>query len=136
VKFEKVFTSPLKRAKETAEGMGAEADPLLMEWDYGEYEGLTREEIPKGWDLFRDGAPGGESPQEVAGRADAFLKKIAALQGNVLLFSHGHFLKALTARFLQQNVEMGKHFTLSVASMSILGYERGEPVILLWNALS
>ncbi len=136
VHFERVFTSPLQRAQETCEGMGAIVEPLLSEWDYGDYEGLKREEIPADWELFRDGAPNGESPEQVAKRADEFLKKVAGLKGNGILFSHGHFLRVLAARFLGEDVELGKHLALSVASVSILGYDRKEPVIILWNDLS
>jgi probable phosphoglycerate mutase len=130
--FEKIYTSPLRRAKETCEGMGAEEDPHLMEWDYGNYEGKKGSEIGE-WDVFREGAPGGESPEEVKVRADAFLKKVKSLQGNVAVFSHGHFLRALTARFLETSVAFGSHLVLGVGSLSILGFEKKNPAIILWN---
>lgn len=136
VPFEKIFTSPSKRARETCEGMGALQDPNLEEWDYGEYEGWTSEEIHqknKSWNLFVDGAPGGESPKEVAVRADLFLKSISQYKARVAVFSHGHFLRVLAARFLGLNPEMGNVFLVSVGSVSILGYDRGQPVIMLWN---
>jgi len=133
IEFEKIFTSPKKRALETCEGMGAVVEPLLAEWDYGDYEGQTRQQIGPGWDLFTQGAPGGESPDQVAQRADEFLKMATQYKGKILVFSHGHFSKVLTARFLKQPPEMGKLLSLNVASLSILGHDRGGPVILLWN---
>jgi probable phosphoglycerate mutase len=136
IDFDQVFCSPMKRAKETAQGMKAVVEPLLVEWNYGDYEGLTTAEIheqsPK-WNLFKNGAPHGESLQQVALRADQFLKKISLYKGKVAVISHGHFLRVLAMRFLGLKAEMGSHLFLSVASMSILGYEHGEAVINLWN---
>src|ERR1700722_18904435 len=107
MKFAKVFTSPLQRAARTCElagfGAAAETDPDLVEWDYGRYEGLTTAEILRGrpdWDLFRDGCPGGESPEQVGVRADRVVGRIRAVNGDVLLFSSGHFIRVLTARWL------------------------------------
>ena len=111
-------------------------DPDAMEWDYGQYEGLTLTEICKknaSWDLFKDGAPGGESVQQISARADRLLQKLCAGPGNVALFSHGHFLHVLAARWLGLPAGQGWFFYLSVASLSILGFEHGRPVIKLWN---
>ncbi len=140
--FAKVFTSPLQRARRTCElaGFGdrAEIDPDLVEWNYGEYEGLRTEEIRAkrpDWQLFRDGCPGGESPQQVGARADRVIKRIRGIQGNVLIFSSGHILRVLTARWLGLEPVGGQYFLLSTASLSELGYEHNlsQPVIQLWN---
>lgn len=133
IHFDAVFTSPRQRAVSTCEGMHAIADPNLVEWDYGDYEGLTSAEIGPAWDLFTQGAPGGESPLQVAKRADAFLFKVKQYQGKIAVFSHGHFLRMLAARFLGLAPEMGNLFVVSVASLSILGFEKGRPAIILWN---
>src|SRR3989344_1618536 len=140
VQWRQVVTSPLQRAAETCElaGLGKDAmrDPDAMEWDYGQYEGLTLTEICKknaSWDLFKDGAPGGESVQQISARADRLLQKLCAGPGNVALFSHGHFLHVLAARWLGLPAGQGLFFYLSVASLSILGFEHGRPVIKLWN---
>jgi probable phosphoglycerate mutase len=116
----------------------AEFDPNLLEWDYGQYEGLTTAQIRAGrpdWQLFRDGCPGGESPEHVAARADGVLGRARALGTHVLFFSSGHFLRALSARWLALQAAAGKYFLLSTASLSVLGYENNasEPVIQLWN---
>jgi probable phosphoglycerate mutase len=140
--FAKVFTSPLLRARRTCElagfGTAAEVDRDLVEWDYGEYEGRRTSEIRAerpGWQLFRDGCPGGESPEQVGARADRVLSRLRAIRGNVLLFSSGHFLRVLAARWLGLEPAGGRYFLLSTASLSALGYENsfGEPVICLWN---
>jgi broad specificity phosphatase PhoE len=147
--FAKVFTSPLQRASRTCElagfGAVAEVDRNLLEWDYGQYEGRRSDEIlaeRPDWQLFRDGCPGGETPQQVGSRADLVVSRVQALAsraasapGDVLLFSSGHFLRALAARWLGLDPEAGKFFLLSTASLSALGYEhnRSEPVIQLWN---
>jgi broad specificity phosphatase PhoE len=140
--FARVFTSPLQRARRTCElaGFGdrAELDRDLVEWNYGEYEGKRTEEIHQqrpGWQLFRDGCPGGESPLQVGARADRMVKRIREIQGNVLIFSSGHFLRVLTARWLGLEPVAGKYFLLSTASLSALGYEHelSQPVIQLWN---
>jgi probable phosphoglycerate mutase len=140
--FAKVFASPLKRTRRTCElaGFGdrAEVDPDLVEWNYGEYEGLRTEEIRAkrpDWQLFRDGCPGGESPQQVGARADRVIKRIREIQGNVLIFSSGHILRVLTARWLGLEPAAGQYFLLSTASLSELGYEHNlsQPVIQLWN---
>jgi len=141
-KFTRVFTSPLQRAVRTCELAGfsgaAEEDPDLVEWDYGEYEGRRTAEIHAerpGWLLFRDGCPGGEAPDEVGARADRVIARLRAVGGDVLLFSSGHFLRVLTARWLGLDVAAGAYFVLGTASLSTLGYEhdRTEPAIRLWN---
>ncbi len=140
--FAKVFTSPLQRAKRTCELAGfrqaAEVLPDLVEWNYGDYEGRRTVEIQSdhpGWNVFRDGCPGGESPTQVGERADRVINKVRLIQGDVLLFSSGHFLRVLTARWLALPADAGKYFLLSTASVSTLGYEHdlSEPVIRLWN---
>lgn len=141
--FAKVFTSPLQRAARTCElagfGAVAETDPDLVEWDYGQYEGLRSEEILRhrpDWQLFRDGAPGGESPEQISERADSVVERVRAVAANVLLFSSGHFLRVLTARWLTLDLESaGKYFLLNPASLSALSYDHklSQPVIRLWN---
>ena len=140
--FARVFTSPLQRAVRTCElagfGAMAEIDPDLVEWDYGQYEGRRTAEIlaqRPGWQLFRDGCPGGESPDEVGARADRVMARARALKGNVLIFSSGHFLRVLAARWLGLDAAGGRYLLLSTASLSALGYEHNpaEPVIRLWN---
>jgi len=140
--FAKVFTSPLQRAVRTCElaGLGdkAEADPDLVEWDYGEYEGRRTVEILRerpDWFLFRDGCPGGETPDQVGARVDRVINRTRAVQGDVLLFSSAHFLRVLAARWLGLEAAGGRYFLLGTASLSVVGYEHnlGEPAIRLWN---
>jgi probable phosphoglycerate mutase len=140
--FVKVFTSPLQRAARTCElaGFGAVAqiDRDLVEWDYGQYDGRRSAEIlaeRPDWQLFRDGCPGGETPQQVGARADRVLSRLRAASGDILLFSSGHFLRVLTARWLNLQPEAGRYFFLSTASLSVSGYEHNltKPVIRLWN---
>jgi broad specificity phosphatase PhoE len=140
--FVQVFTSPLQRAARTCElaGFGAGAEVLndLLEWDYGQYEGLRSAEILKerpDWDLFRDGCPGGESPDQVGKRADHVIERVRAISGDVLMFSSGHFLRVLAGRWLALDPGSGRHFVLSTASLSALSYEHhlSQPVIRLWN---
>src|SRR5271155_1360580 len=141
--FAKVFTSPLQRASRTCElagfGDAAEVVDSLLEWDYGQYEGLRSAEILKerpDWPLFRDGCPEGESPAQVGERADHVIERVKAVTGNVLLFSSGHFIRVLAARWLALGPgSAGKYFLLSTASLSALGYEHNltQPVIRLWN---
>jgi broad specificity phosphatase PhoE len=142
LEFNKVFGSPLQRAMRTCElagfGTQAEIERDLLEWNYGEYEGRRTEEIHaerRGWQLFRDGCPGGESPQQVGLRADRVVKRTRELQGNVLIFSSGHILRVLGARWLALEPAASKYFLLSTASLSALGYEHSlsQPVIQLWN---
>jgi broad specificity phosphatase PhoE len=139
----KVFTSPLQRARRTCElsgfGAVAEVDRDLVEWDYGQYEGRRTSEIlaeRPDWQLFRDGCPGGESPAQVAARADRVVSRVRAVEGDVLLFSSGHFIRVLAARWLGLEPTINsRYFMLSTASLSALGYEgsRTRPVIRLWN---
>jgi probable phosphoglycerate mutase len=140
--FAHVFTSPLQRARRTCElagfGARAEVDPDLAEWDYGAYDGRRTADVRKerpDWFLFRDGCPGGETPEAVAARADRVVARLRALDGDVLLFSHGHFLRVLAARWLGLPGPDGRLFLLSTASLSILGYEhsRDEPGLRLWD---
>jgi probable phosphoglycerate mutase len=141
--FSKVFTSPLQRAARTCElagfGTVAEVDPDLAEWDYGQYEGLRSAEIlarRPDWQLFRDGAPGGESPAQIAQRADRVVQRLRGIPGDVLLFSSGHFIRVFAARWLGLDPgSAGKYFLLSTASLSAVGYEHNlsQPVIRLWN---
>jgi len=143
IPFATVFTSPLTRACRTCElaGFGAVAqiDPDLVEWDYGEYEGRRGAEIraqrPQ-WNLFRDGCPGGETPEQVKIRADRVVNRVRGIAGNVLLFSSGHFMRVLATRWLGlEPTATSRHFMLSTASLSALGYEDdiSRPVIRFWN---
>lgn len=136
ISFSKILSSPRKRALDTASiaGFDPEIDPDLSEWDYGSYEGKTSKEIGPNWNLFRDGAPNGESPSQVQTRADRLLKKLPP--GPILLFSHGHFSRVIAARYLGLPVQSGELLFLSVASLSILGQEHSRPVIQLWNSTS
>ncbi len=140
--FVKVLTSPSQRARRTAELAGfsnlAETDPDLAEWDYGQYEGRRTADIlaeRPGWFLFRDGAPGGETPDQVAARADRVVERVRAIGGNVLIFSSAHILRVLAARWLGLKAAGGRYFVLDTSSLSILGYEHNlaEPAIRLWN---
>ena len=142
MRFAKVFTSPLQRAARTCElaGFGAlaEVDRDLVEWNYGDYEGRRTSEIRAGrpdWQLFRDGCPGGESPHQVGARADRVVGRVRAVRGDVLIFSSGHFLRVLAARWLGLEATAGRCFLLGTASLSALGYEHDaqEPVIRLWD---
>jgi probable phosphoglycerate mutase len=141
--FAKVLTSPLQRARQTCAlagfGSVAEVENDLVEWDYGQYEGLRSAEIRAkrpDWQLFRDGAPGGESPCQVMARADNVWKRVREVKGNVLLFTSGHFIRVLAARWI--GLEPSVHsnsFLLSTASLSAVGYDQDcfHPVIRLWN---
>ena len=140
--FDRVFTSPLRRARRTCElaGFGSVAaiDPDLLEWNYGEYEGRRSVEIlaeRPDWQLFRDGAPGGESPEQVAERADRVVNRLRAVPGNVLIFSSGHFLRMLAGSWIGMEPYEAKALILSTGSLSVLGYEHNfeQPVIKLWN---
>ena len=136
-----VLTSPLERARTTCElaGLGARAeiDRNLMEWNYGEYEGLTPKQIrakaPE-WLLFRDGCPGGESPEQVGARVDRLVTRVRAAEGHVALFAHGHILRVLAARWLGLSASAGCHFMLDTATLSVLSYYRGIPAVKRWNA--
>ena len=141
--FSLVLTSPLQRAARTCELAGfkplAEVEKDLVEWDYGQYEGRRTVEIRAerpDWELFRDGCPGGESPQQVSVRADRIVRRARAAPGDVLLFTSGHFLRVLAVRWLGLEPSVNcKFFMLSTTSLSALGYEheRSRPVIRLWN---
>jgi len=141
--FAKIFTSPLQRAVRTCElaGVGAvaEVDGDLVEWNYGDYEGLRGAEIRANrpdWQLFRDGCPGGESPRQAGARADRVVGRLRSVQGDVLLFSSGHFIRVLASRWIGIEPSVNaRSFMLSTASLSALGYENdlSRPVIRLWN---
>ena len=142
LRFAAVLMSPLRRVVRTCELAGfrsaAEVESDLLEWNYGAYEGRTsadiRTERPD-WQLFRDGCPGGESPDQVGARADRVTRQVRAIGGDVLLFSSGHFLRVFAARWLGFEPEAGRYFLLGTASLSAVGYEhdRSEPVIRLWD---
>ena len=140
--FAKVLTSPSQRAARTCElagfGAVAEVDRDLVEWNYGDYEGLRTSEIHAkrpDWQLFRDGCPNGESPQQIGTRADRVVNRVRAIKGNVLIFSSGHFLRVFAARWLGLETAAGKFFMLSTASLSALSYEHelSHPAIQFWN---
>ena len=139
--FALVVTSPLQRARETCDlaGLGEQAmiEPDLSEWNYGEYEGLTSKEIRltrPGWSLFRDGCPGGESPQQVAARADQIIAKVRRAEGDVALFAHGHIFRVLAARWIDLPERYGERFLLDTATLSVLGYYYDTPALKIWNA--
>ena len=143
--FAVVASSPRARALDTCRRAGLEEKVQvwddLVEWDYGEYEGITTPDIQAGrpgWELFRDGCPGGESPADVAARADAVVARVRALatdtDGDVALFSHGHFLRVFAARWVGWPVEAGLHLLLDTGTLSELDAKRGDPVIRRWNA--
>src|SRR5215510_14786981 len=142
MKFAAVLTSPLQRAVRTCElagfGAVAEIEPDLREWNYGAYEGRTSAEIHRerpDWQLFRDGCPDGESPDQIGARADRVVLRVRAISGDTLLFSSGHFLRVFAARWLGLEPAAGRFFLLSTASFSALGYEHNhsQPVIRLWD---
>ena len=146
VGFRHVFTSPRLRARRTCELAGLDAlarvEPDLAEWDYGDFEGLTTAEISErhpGWNVFRDGCPGGESPAQATARADRLLARLRRLEGDVALFSHGHFGRVLGVRWIGLPVLEAQHFLLGTASLSLLGHEHDradQPAIALWNDVS
>ena len=141
--FARVFTSPLQRASRTCALGGyekvAEIDPDLVEWDYGRFEGkLTRNILKEwsGWEMFRDGCPEGESPQDVATRADRFIAKVRGIDGDVLAFSSAHIIRMIAARWLGLPPGAGRLFFCRPASVGVLAFEhnsREEPIIGLWN---
>ena len=139
--FALVLTSPLERARKTCElaGIGerAEIDRDLMEWNYGEYEGLTPKQIhakAPGWMLFSDGSPGGETPEQVGVRVDRLIARVRAVEGHVALFAHGHIFRVFAARWLGLPASAGCHFLLDTAALSVLSYYRGLPAVKRWNA--
>jgi broad specificity phosphatase PhoE len=142
IPFERVFTSPLARARRTCElaGFGASAviDSDLLEWDYGAYEGKTQAQIRSerpGWEIFRDGCPEGELLAQVAARADRVVARLRAIATDVLIFSSGHLLRVLAARWLGLDATLGRYLLLDTTAVSVLAYQRDftEPVIRLWN---
>ena len=139
--FALVLVSPLQRARETCELAGlakvAEVNPDLTEWNYGEYEGLTPKQIharAPGWMIFRDGCPGGESPEQVGARVDRIIARVRAVEGDVALFAHGHVFRVFAARWLGLPASAGSHFLLDTATVSVLSHYRGVPAIRRWNA--
>lgn len=138
--FSLVLCSPLARARQTCElagyGEAAQLDDDLREWDYGAYEGLTtpqiREQTP-GWWLWTDGCPGGESPAQAAARADRVLARLRTAGGDTIAFAHGHILRVLAARWLEQEASFGARLTLAAGGLSVLGFERDTEVLLRWN---
>ena len=140
IDFAQVFTSPRQRARRTAELVGfpdATTDEDLVEWAYGDYEGVTtleiRETVP-GWTVWSHPVPGGETPEQVTERLDRVIAKVRADSGRTLVFAHGHSLRALTARWLEQPVTDGRRYRLDTSTLSVLGYERETPVLLRWNS--
>jgi broad specificity phosphatase PhoE len=138
--FALVLVSPMQRARQTCElaGLGdrAEIDRNLLEWNYGDYEGLTLRQIAQtapGWIIFRDGCPGGETPEQVGMRADRVIAKTRRIQGDVALFAHGHVLRVLAARWIGLTVQAGQHFLLDTGTLCVLGSYRNVPAIKVWN---
>jgi probable phosphoglycerate mutase len=138
--FALVLCSPMQRARETCElaGLGdkADLDRDLVEWNYGEYEGLTPRQIHEsapGWLIFRDGCPGGESPEEVGARADRVIARARAAEGDAALFAHGHVLRVLAARWIGSPAGSGQHFLLDTGTLCVLGYYRDIPAVKVWN---
>ena len=146
ISFARVFTSPLERASKTCElaGFGAVAkvDPDLIEWDYGRFEGMVLKQVLKewpAWELYRDGCPDGESPGEVAARADRFIARVREIGGDMLAFSSGHIIRMIAARWLGLPPGNGRFFYCRPASVGVLGYEhknRDEPIVGLWNHIT
>jgi broad specificity phosphatase PhoE len=139
--FSLVLTSPRSRARETCElvGLGNRAlvEPDLVEWNYGEYEGLTPKEIRTkrpGWMIFRDGCPDGETPEQVGARADRVIVRARGVPGNVALFAHGHIFRVLVARWIGLPATAGQYFLLDTATLNVLGYYRDSPAVKIWNA--
>ncbi len=146
IDFSHVLTSPLRRARQTCKLAGLDSkaivDEDLSEWDNGDYEGQTSQEIlacRTGWNIFLDGCPNGEMPTTISARADRLIAKLVALSGNVALFSHSHFGRVLAARWIGLSVEYGQHFLLNTGSISMLTYEHDrtdQPAIALWNSVA
>jgi broad specificity phosphatase PhoE len=138
--FALVLTSPLQRARETCRLAGyaddAQVRADLAEWNYGRYEGLTSKAIAESdpdWSLWRDGGPGGERAADVGRRVDRLIRELHRLEGDALIFAHGHVLRVLAARWLGESPEAGRHYFLQTAALSVLGYEHADPVIRRWN---
>ena len=146
ISFARVLSSPRQRARRTCElvipGAPPEIEPDLGEWDYGDYEGQRSAAVHKehpDWNLFCDGCPHGEMPAQVSTRADRLIAKVCTMEGNIALFSHGHFGRVLAVRWIGLPVGEAQHFLFSTASLSIFDYEHDQadsPVIALWNASS
>jgi broad specificity phosphatase PhoE len=139
--FGLVLCSPMQRAQETCElaGFGDKAviDPNLVEWNYGEFEGLTPKQIHErapGWLIFRDGCPGGEAPEQVGARVDRVIARLRAVGADVALFAHGHVLRVLVARWIGLPAPGGQHFLLGTGTLSVLGHYREIPAVRIWNA--
>lgn len=139
-RFDLVLSSPMSRAMETCRlaGLGdaAEVTDDLVEWNYGEYEGMTTPDIRRqdpAWDLWRDGCPGGETAAQVGARADRVIGRLRTLDGSAVIFAHGHLLRVLAARWIEQAPELGGRLALSTATIGVLGWERETPVIWRWN---
>ena len=140
-KFALVLSSPLQRARQTCElaGLDAQAqiDDDLREWNYGDYEGLTPQQIRNAqpeWLLFRDGCPGGESPEQVGARVDRVIARIRGVQGDVAVFAHGHLLRVFGARWLGLPASAGSHFLLETSTLCVLSSYHGVPALKRWNA--
>ena len=146
VEFSRVFVSPLERARHTCElagcGEQAQVEEDLIEWANGDYEGRTHAEVDAqrpGWNVFRDGCPNGEMPEQISARADRLIIRLNSMDGNVGLFTHSHFARAFAARWIGLPVKEAQHFLLNTGSLSILRYEPGhtrQPVIALWNSVA
>lgn len=139
--FALVLSSPLRRARETCElaGLGArmQLEPDLMEWNYGDYEGLTSRQIKRtapNWMVFTDGCPGGETPEQVGARADRVINRVRAATGRVALFAHGHLLRVLAARWIGLPPSAGQHLLLDTSTVGVLGYYQTVPAMKRWNA--
>jgi probable phosphoglycerate mutase len=138
--FALVLSSPLQRAVETCHlagyGRQMQLRPDLMEWNYGSYDGKTSKEIEASrpdWSLWKDGGPGGETAADVGKRADRVIAEVRRTDGDVLIFAHGHLLRVLAARWLDQPPDEGRHYALQTAALSVLSHEHQDPVIRLWN---
>lgn len=140
IEISRALSSPLQRARDTGELAGfadrLEIDPDLVEWDYGEYEGLTPDQIQQrapGWLIFVDGCPGGERPADVEVRVDRVIAKVRGTPGRVAVFAHGHLLRVLAARWIELPLIAASHFMLDTATLTELAYYRGIPAIRRWN---
>lgn len=137
--FEQVLTSPRQRARRTAALAGfpeAVVDEDLVEWDYGDYEGITTPEIREhdpAWSIWDGVTPGGETAAQITARLDRLIERVRAVEGDTLIFAHGHCLRALAARWVGEPVALGRFLFLGTATLSVLGDDRGQPAILSWN---
>ncbi len=138
--FAKVLVSPMQRARDTCALAGLDAaavvDRDLVEWNYGDYEGLTPKQIHEkapGWLIFRDGCPGGETPDQISARVDRVIAQVRAVAGNVALFAHGHVLRVLVARWIALPAAAGQHFLLDTGTLCVLGYYGDIPAVKTWN---